>query len=123
MAIPAKVAVGGVVCGSITATAIGVILGSLDEYQVPDFSDKDATIGVAGSLVASVVAVVLIAVVSGVGGRRLGIRRSGGHALAALILIPAAVVPLVIGGERKQKFTLVQAYIEFLKAKVVDIPD
>lgn len=30
---------------------------------------------------------------------------------------------LVIGGERKQKFTLVQAYIEFLKAKVVDIPD
>ena len=101
-AIPAKVAAGGVVCGSITATAIGVILGSLDKYQVPGFADMDGTIGLAGALVASVVAVVLIAAVGVLGGRRLGIRRSGGHALAALILIPAAVVPLVIGGERNR---------------------
>lgn len=99
---PVKVTVGGVLCGAITATAIGVILGSLDEYQVHDFSDMDGPIGLAGSLVASVVAVILIAAVGVIGGRRLGLRRSGGHALATLILVPAAVVPLVTAAERNR---------------------
>jgi hypothetical protein len=99
---PGRTAAGGGVCGLVTAAAIGTVLASLGTYQVHDYADSDAPIGLAGSLVASILAVVLIAVVGRIGRRRLILRRTGGHALAALVMVPTAVAPLVLGGERNR---------------------
>jgi hypothetical protein len=93
---------GGVLCGLLTAGAIGAVLGSLDEYQVRDYADRDASIGLAGSLIAVVAAVVLIAVAGGIGARLFGFRRPQWHAPVPLVMVPVAVWPLVLGAERNR---------------------
>jgi hypothetical protein len=93
---------GGVLCGLLTAGAIGAVLGTLDEYQVRDYADRDPSIGLAGSLVAAVAAVVLIAAASWIGARLFGFGRSHWHAPVPLVMVPAAVWPLVFGAERNR---------------------
>jgi hypothetical protein len=91
----------GIVCGLVTAAAIGAVLGSLGEYQVSDFADLDATFGFAGALIAAVGSVAVIAAACGIAGWR-GARWPAQHALVPLVLVPAAVLPLVTGAERNR---------------------
>ncbi|MEV6602087.1 hypothetical protein AB0M36_35335 [Actinoplanes sp. NPDC051346] len=94
-------ATGGVVCGLVTAGAIGVALGSLEEYQVPDFADTDGTVGLLFSVLAAVVAAAVIAVVRVIAGRS-GARWPKTHVVLPVVLVPVAVVPLVTGAERNR---------------------
>jgi Flp pilus assembly pilin Flp len=88
-----RATVSGTFCGLISATAIGVVLASLGEYQVPDFADEDGTIGVAYGLVATVVAVFLVAATRPTPQLQVAV---------PLVLVPLAIVPLVTGGERNR---------------------
>lgn len=78
--------------GVVTAVAIAVVFALLGRYQVPDYADRDGSLGLAGTLAAMVAAVALIAV----------IRAPARHAVVALLLIPAAILPLVLGAERNR---------------------
>jgi hypothetical protein len=92
-------ATGGILCGLVTAAALGAFLAALDPYQVPDHADDDGVTGLAGSLCAAVAAVAVIAVVRAVAGRPGWPRQ---HVVVPLVLVPAAVVPLVTGAERNR---------------------
>ena len=96
-------ATGGIVCGVVTAGAIGAVLASLGEYQVRDYADMEASLGFAGAVFAAIAAAAVVAAVSGIAGRR-GARwpGSGQHVLVPIALVPAAVVPLVTVAERNR---------------------
>ncbi len=83
-----------VLAGLVTAAAISAVLGSLDRYQVPDYADRDVSLGLAGVLIAVTVAVAVIAVA--------GPRPRPRHVLVPLALVPSAVLPLVLGAERNR---------------------
>jgi hypothetical protein len=96
-------ATGGIACGLVTAGAIGAVLGSLGEYQVHDYADMEGSLGLAGGVLAAVAAAAVVAVVCAIAGRR-GARWAGHgqHVLVPVVLVPAAVVPLVTGAERNR---------------------
>ncbi|MCM4080637.1 hypothetical protein [Paractinoplanes hotanensis] len=88
---------GGLVCGAVTVGALALVFGQLGEYQVMDYADQDASIGLAGAFLGSIGAAGVIAVI-----RMLprGKRWARGHVVVPLVLLPVAVVPLVVGLER-----------------------
>ncbi|MCA2216004.1 hypothetical protein [Jidongwangia harbinensis] len=96
-----RTATSGIVCGLVTAGAIGAVLGLLGEYQVHDFADTDATYGIAGGLVASVGAVAVLAAACGIARWRRA-PWPAPHVVVPLVLVPAAVLPLVTGAERNR---------------------
>ncbi|MCO8272693.1 hypothetical protein M1L60_19040 [Actinoplanes sp. TRM 88003] len=85
---------GGLVCGAVTVAALGLVFAALSRYQVPDYADQDVSLGLVGALFGSVGAAAVIAVIR----RQPGWAR--GHVVVPLILVPAAVLPLVTGLER-----------------------
>nr|WP_221381172.1 hypothetical protein [Actinoplanes polyasparticus] len=87
----------GLVCGAVTVGALALVFGQLGEYQVMDYADQDASIGLAGALLGSIGAAGVLAVI-----RTLprGKRWARGHVVVPLGLLPVAVVPLVAGLER-----------------------
>lgn len=97
-----QAAAGGATYGLITAGAIVTVLHCLSRYQVHDYADRDASIGLAGSLIAVVAAVTLVAAAGRIGGRLPGLRRPQWHVFVPLLLVPMAVVPLVLGAERNR---------------------
>ncbi|GAB2616139.1 hypothetical protein Aab01nite_28820 [Paractinoplanes abujensis] len=87
---------GGLVCGAITTTALGVVLIMLPGYQVRDYADMDPVYGLGGALPAAIGAALLIAKV------RVGNTWPPAHVLIPLLFLPLAIAPLVLGLERNR---------------------
>nr|WP_296071413.1 hypothetical protein [uncultured Actinoplanes sp.] len=89
---------GGLVCGTVTALAMGGVFAALDEYQVADMADHDATIGVAGGFCAGAAAMLTVAVLRTL---RRG-RWPAGQVFLPVMMVPAVLTAFVSGAERDQ---------------------
>ncbi|WP_250000799.1 hypothetical protein [Actinoplanes sp. M2I2] len=97
-AAPGSWVIRGLVCGTVTAVALGMVFAGLGEYQVMDYADQDFSIGLFGSLAGGIGAAMVIAGIRVLPGA--GRAWSPAHVVVPLVLLPVVVLPLVAGLER-----------------------